>query len=173
MASVSWAQNLVLGHTAFLRVPGLLRDKSGQNPVGLFLETWLLALCERKSESESEVAQLCPTLCDPMDCSLPGCSVHGIFQAKSTGVGCHFLLQGIFPTEGSNPSLPHCRQTLYYLSHQGSSCERKGVFFILGLGKLIGRSASRILGLDRITKGSMALGHLPIPHLRLYLNYPR
>ena len=32
-------------------------------------------------ESESEVAQSCPTLCDPMDCSLPGSSVHGIFQA--------------------------------------------------------------------------------------------
>ena len=38
---------------------------------------------------------------------------------KSTGVGCHFLLQGIFPTQGSNPDFPHCRQTLYRLSHQG------------------------------------------------------
>ena len=35
-----------------------------------------------KSESESEVTQSCPTLCDPMDCSLPGSSVHGIFQAR-------------------------------------------------------------------------------------------
>ena len=35
-----------------------------------------------KVESESEVAQLCPTLCDPMDCSLPGSSIHGIFQAR-------------------------------------------------------------------------------------------
>ena len=42
------------------------------------------------------------------------------FPGKSTGVGCHFLLQGIFPTQGSNPGLPHCRQTLYRLSHQGS-----------------------------------------------------
>ena len=33
---------------------------------------------------------------------------------------CHFLLQGIFPTQGLNPGLPHCRQTLYHLSHQGS-----------------------------------------------------
>ena len=39
-------------------------------------------------ESETEVAQSCPTLRDPMDCSLPGSSVHGIFQAKITGVGC-------------------------------------------------------------------------------------
>ena len=43
-----------------------------------------------------------------------------IFQATSTGVGCHFLLQGIFQTQGSNPGLLHCRQTLYHLSHQGS-----------------------------------------------------
>ena len=42
------------------------------------------------------------------------------FQGKSTGAGCHFLLQGIFPTQGSNPGLPHCRQTLYCLSHQGN-----------------------------------------------------
>ena len=35
-----------------------------------------------KVKSESEVAQLCPTLSDPMDCSLPGFSVHGIFQAR-------------------------------------------------------------------------------------------
>ena len=39
---------------------------------------------------------------------------------KSTGVGCHFLLQGIFLTQGSNLGLPHCRQMLYPLSHQGS-----------------------------------------------------
>ncbi|CAN0476709.1 unnamed protein product [Rangifer tarandus platyrhynchus] len=42
------------------------------------------------------------------------------FPGKSTGVGCHCLLQGIFPTQGLNPGLPHCRQTLYPLSHQGS-----------------------------------------------------
>ena len=65
---------------------------------------------------ESEIAQLCPTLCDPMDNRL----LHPWdFQGKSTGVGCHFLLQGIFPTQGPNPGLSHCRQTLYRLSHQG------------------------------------------------------
>ena len=36
---------------------------------------------------------------------------------KKTGVGCHFLLQGILPTQGSNSGLPHCRQILYHLSH--------------------------------------------------------
>ena len=42
------------------------------------------------------------------------------FPGNSTEVDCHFLLQGIFPTQGSNPGLPHCRQMLYRLSHQGS-----------------------------------------------------
>ena len=57
------------------------------------------------------VSQLCLTLCDPMDSSCPG---------KNTGVGSHSLVQGIFLTHGSNPGLPHRRQILYYLSHQGS-----------------------------------------------------
>ena len=42
------------------------------------------------------------------------------FPGKSIGVGCHFLLRRIFPTQGSNPGLPRCGQTLYPLSHQGS-----------------------------------------------------
>ena len=66
------------------------------------------------------VAQSCPALCDPMDCSLPGSSVHGPSPGKHTGVGCHSLLQGIFPAQGSNLGLLHCRQILYHLSHQGS-----------------------------------------------------
>ena len=42
------------------------------------------------------------------------------FPGKNTGVGCHVLLQGIFRTQGSNLGLPHCRQTLYPLSHRAS-----------------------------------------------------
>ena len=61
----------------------------------------------------SEVAQSCPTLCDPMDCSLPGSSCPWDFPGNSPGVDCHFLLQGIFPTQGSNLGLPHCKQTLF------------------------------------------------------------
>ena len=45
------------------------------------------------------------------------------FPGKSTGVDGHFLLQEIFLTQGSNPGLPHCRQTLYRLSHQGSQVQ--------------------------------------------------
>ena len=150
------------------------------------------------------ITQSCLTLCDPLDCSLPGSFVHGILQArilewialpfsrwssqprdqtqlsciagrlftiwatkealsniyikdlyiyiyiyevkwsescsfvsdslqlhglyspwnslgKNTGVGCHFLLQRIFPTQGSNPALLHCRKILHCLSHWGRS----------------------------------------------------
>ena len=42
------------------------------------------------------------------------------FSNKNSGVGGHSLLKGIFPTQGSNLSLLHCRQILYHLSHQGS-----------------------------------------------------
>ena len=55
-----------------------------------------------------------------MDCSSPGSSTHGSLQATNTGGGCYALLQGVFPTQGSNLGLPHCGQTPYPLSHQGS-----------------------------------------------------
>ena len=64
------------------------------------------------------VTQLCPTLCDPIDCSLPDPSCPRSSPGKNTGVGSHSLLQGIFPSQGSNPHLPHCSQILYCLSHQ-------------------------------------------------------
>ena len=55
-----------------------------------------------------------------MDCSPPGSPVHGILQARILEwVGCS-LLQGIFPAQGSNLGLLHCRQILYHLSHQGN-----------------------------------------------------
>ena len=66
------------------------------------------------------VAQSCSTLCNPMDCRGPSSSVHEDSPGKNTGVGCHALLQGIFPTQGLNPGLLHCRQILYCLRHQGS-----------------------------------------------------
>ena len=66
------------------------------------------------------VAQSCPTFCNPMDCSPPSSSVHGILQARILEWVAHALLRGIFPTQRSNPGLPHCRWSLYCLSHQGS-----------------------------------------------------
>ena len=55
------------------------------------------------------ITRSCPTLCDLMDCSPPGSSVHRDSPGKNTRVRCHARLQGIFPTHGSNPGLPHCR----------------------------------------------------------------
>ena len=67
------------------------------------------------------VTQSCLTLCNPMDSSLLGSPVHGDSPGRNTEVGCHALLQGIFPTQGLKPGLPHCKQILCHLSHQGSS----------------------------------------------------
>ena len=69
-------------------------------------------------------AQLCLTLCNPMDYSPQGSSVHGDSPGKNTAVGCHALLQGIFPTQGLNQGLLHCRWILYQLSYQGSPQNR-------------------------------------------------
>ena len=67
------------------------------------------------------VAQSCLSLCSPMDCSLPGSSLHGYSPGKNIGVDCHALLHGIFPTQGLNPCIQHCRWIIYQLSHQGNS----------------------------------------------------
>ena len=77
---------------------------------------------DQEDKSESEVVQSCLTLCNPMDCSLPSSSVHGIFQAiVLEWIAISFSREIIFPTQGSNLGLPHCRETLYRLSHQGNS----------------------------------------------------
>ena len=62
------------------------------------------------------VTQLCPTLCDPVDYSPPGSSVHGILQARIL----EWVAQGIFPIQGLNPDLLHFRWILYHLSCQES-----------------------------------------------------
>ena len=86
------------------------------------------------------VAQSCLTLCDPMDCSLPGSSVYGDSPDKNTRVGCHALLQGLFPLQGSNPRLPHCRWILYHLSHQGNSRVLEWVAYPFSRGSFQPRS---------------------------------
>ena len=96
----------------------------------LMTPPYLVLLAAGGLWEKREVAQLYPTLCNPIDCSLPGSLVYGIFQAivlewvlEYWRRKCHFLLQGIFSTQGSNPGLPHCRQMLYHLSHQGMAFE--------------------------------------------------
>ena len=74
-------------------------------------------------ESESEVAHLCLTFCDPMDSSLPQSPLSMGFSRQEYWSGLSFPSPGNLPTQVSNPGLSHCRQTLYHLSHQGSLSE--------------------------------------------------
>ena len=73
----------------------------------------------------TKLLQLCPTLCDPMDCSPPGYSAHGDSSSENTGVGCHALLQGIFLTEASN------QRRLCLLCRQAGSLPLSGVCIFL------------------------------------------
>ena len=60
----------------------------------------------------------CVWLCDPVDCSPPGSSVHGDSPGKNTGIGCHALLQSIFPTQGPNLCLLQLlRESRWILCH--------------------------------------------------------
>ena len=83
-----------------------------------------VCVCVKVPCGHAQLPQYCLTLCDPMDNSLPGSSVHGILPGKNTGVGCHALLQGIFLTQGSNLS-PLCllrwQTDSLPLSYQGST----------------------------------------------------
>ena len=76
----------------------------------------LMAVSEEELKSllmKVKVAQWCPTLCDPIRLYSPWNS-----PGQNTGVDSLSLLQGIFPTQGLNSGLPHCRQILYQLSHK-------------------------------------------------------
>ena len=102
------------------------------------------------------VTQSCPTLWDPMDFKLLGSSVHEDSPGKNPGVGCHALLQGILPTQGSNSGLPHCRQILKRLSHQRNlNFFYIHILFVLFLCRILTETPSGSLFLER---GSF---HLP------------
>ena len=74
-----------------------------------------LPVLESSRESESESRSVMSDSLQPCGLSSPWNS-----PVQNIGVGSLSLLQGIFPTQGSNPGLPHCRQILYQLSHKGS-----------------------------------------------------
>ena len=63
------------------------------------------------------VTQSCPTLCDLTDCGPPGSTVHGISQARKLELSCHFLLQGMVLTQGSNSHLLHWQAGSLPLRH--------------------------------------------------------
>ena len=112
---------LLLGRKVMTSLDSILKIRGITLPTKVCLvKAMVFPVVMHGCEKETEVTQSCPTLCDPMDCSLPGSSVHGIFQAIVLEWIDYFLLQGIFPTQGLNPGLLRCRQTLYCLSHWGS-----------------------------------------------------
>ena len=107
---VKWA-NYILNmyvHSNQIIIQPPKENRINTNMLSIFISRCAVLLCL--------VTQLCPTVCDPMDCSPPGPSIHGDSPGKNTGVGCHVLLQGIFPTQRLNPGLLHCRWILYQLS---------------------------------------------------------
>ena len=88
--------------------------------------------------------QSCPTLCNPMDCSPPGLLSPWNSPGQNTGVSNLSLLQGILPTQGSNPGLPHCRQILYQLSHKGSPRILEWVAYPFSCGSSQPRNQTRV-----------------------------
>ena len=112
-----WPQLTASGYSRVMW-PTLIPDRGIFRPEGGWQWVWL----PKDSSVLCLVSQSCPTLCDPMDYSPPDSSVHGDSPGKTTGVGCHAFLQGIFPIQdqGSNPGLLLCRWILNCLSHRGS-----------------------------------------------------
>ena len=97
-----------------LHVTGIFKGHSAKKrweseSVRSLSHVWLFVMSDFLTPWTSATRRLCPW-------SSPG---------KNTAVGCHFFLQGIFPTQGSNPGLSRCRQTLHVLSHLGSPKETK------------------------------------------------
>ena len=79
----------------------------------------------------SSVAQSCPTLCNPMNCSMPGLSFHGILQARILERVAIPFSKESFPTQGSKPGLPYCRRILYHLSHKGNLLDKLLLFSLI------------------------------------------
>ena len=109
-------KNLYAGQEAAVRHGTMDWFKIGKGVKAVYCHPAYLTYMQ--SEVKVKVAQSCLTLWDPMHYT-----VHGVLQARIleySWVGCYFLLQGIFPTQGSNPGVAHCRRILYQLSYRGS-----------------------------------------------------
>ena len=108
-----------------------------------------------------KVAQSCPTLCDLMNYT-----VHAILQARILEWGSRSLLQGVFPTQGSNPGVLHCRPILYQLSHKGSPDIQICPTLSCGLVPLMAVIHWAYLSLGMIPASSVAVSPLSITLLR-------
>ena len=86
---------------------------------------------------------------------------------------CHFLLQGIFPTQGSNLGLPRCRQTLYHLSHQGSASSLESSLFISpGSRDQVSGCGSSVPSLEQCSLHAFYVPQLHPPTLALCVLFP-
>ena len=112
---VSWSQK-ESDMAEWLNWTELPQNKS----MALHVDTMCVCVCVCIAVVILLVVQWCLTLCNSMGCSPQSSSVHGILQAKNTGVRSLSLLQGFFLTQRVNLNLLHCWQIIYYLSHQGS-----------------------------------------------------
>ena len=101
-----------------------------------------------------KITQLCPTLCDLMDCCLWNSA------DQNTGVGSLSLLQGIVPTQGLNPGLSHCRWILCQLSHKGSPRTLEWVAYPFSSGSSWSRNQTRV---SCIAGGFFTLSHQGSP----------
>ena len=111
-------------------------------------------------DQNMEVAQSCPTL---------GYTVHNS-PGQESGVGSHSLLQGIFPTQGLNPGLVHCRQIFYQLSHQGSPRILEWVAHLLFQGIFPTQGSN--LGLLHCRRILYHLSHQGSPRILEWVAYP-
>ena len=92
----------------------------GPLPLSFLIQSGFHLVQPQKSESESEVAQSCPTLCDPMDCSLRDSSIHGIFQARELEWVAVSFSRGSSQPRDRNRFSHIASKRFYHLSHQGS-----------------------------------------------------
>ena len=132
-----WIWNLFLHCDLFLETaagpfyPGHGKMKTGVSST-LGRQGWSLMPSLPRFDSKLDKTQTISWKCE--SCSVVSDSLwpHGLYSpwnspGQSTGVHSLSLLQGIFPTQGSNPGLPHCRWIIYHLSHQGSPRKNTGV----------------------------------------------
>ena len=131
-----------LGSCIYSACPNVCTWTSGNKHV-YFLSTAKVGDRMNRRIVKMLVAQLCLVLCNPMDCSPLGSSLWNS-PGKNTGVGCHSLLRGIFPTQGSNPHLPYCRWILYQLSHNGSPRTLEWVAYPFSSGSSWPRNRTRV-----------------------------
>ena len=122
----------IFWHLSFFRIKELLLSFYFTNYKGTSLTVFLSFFFFKGPflERGSEVKSLSHVrLCNPMDCNLPGSSVHGIFQARVLEWGAISFSRGSSLTQGLIPGSLHCSQTLYHLSHQGSAIGNRKEYY--------------------------------------------